>query len=129
MVAANASLVLGYLWIGWVTNVHAGTAVSATRGALLPTLIALAIFGLRPACTRRQLPGASVALPVGATVVLVFSLIAVATDIHVLGLAAGATALLLGIASFGSVMLREADAGSTSTNRLHVSARGASASR
>jgi hypothetical protein len=121
MLAANASLVLGYLWIGWVSNDHGGSASSATRGALLPAFIALAIFGLRRACTRRQLPGATFALPLAVTVVLVVSVAAVVTGSHLLALFAGSTSLLLGIAAFASVMLREANAGPSISNKLHRS--------
>jgi hypothetical protein len=118
MLAANTSLVLGYLWVGWVSTTHPGTALSALRGAVLPVLIALAIFGLRPACTRHQLPGASMTLPVAATVALGASVAAVATGNHLVALAAGAAALLLGLTAFGSVMLREAATGNSITQRF-----------
>jgi hypothetical protein len=128
MVAANASLVLGYLWIDWVSK-HGGTALSSVRGILLPALIALAIFALRPACTRRQLPGSVVVLPAAVTVVLIASVAAVATGYHALALSAGATALVLGIAAVGSVMLREANAASSIKSRLHLFTRGAGATQ
>ena len=129
MLAANASLVLGYLWVGWAGGDHGGGGLSSGRGALLPAFIAIAIYALRPACTRRGLPGASVALPAGASVVLVCSISAAATGIHLLAIIAGASALLLGLTAFGSVLLREADAGPSIANRLHLSARGAGAVR
>lgn len=124
MLAANASLVLGYLWIDWVSNDH-GVTLSAIRGVLLPAFIALAIFALRPACTRRRLPGSVVALPVTAALVLACSVAAVATYDRPLALTAGSSALLLGLAAFGSVMLREASAASSLTSKLHLFARGA----
>jgi hypothetical protein len=129
MLAANASLVLGYLWIGWVTNAHGNTTQSVLRGFLLPALIALAIFALRPACTRRQLPGSVVALPVAVSVAFVTSVAAVITGSHALALCAGATALLLGIAALGSVMLREVSATSTLTSKLHLFLHSAGAAR
>jgi hypothetical protein len=124
MLAANASLVLGYLWIGWVSSPHGGT-IDAIRGVLLPAFIALTIFAMRPACTRRQLPGAGAALPAASTVVLAASVIAVATGSHLLALCAGAIALVLGLAAFGSVMLREADAAASIMSKLHLFAHSA----
>jgi hypothetical protein len=118
MLAANTSLVLGYLWVGWFSTTHPGTALSAMRGAVLPVLIALAIFGLRPACTRHQLPGASLTLPVAATVALSASVVAAATGNPMVALAAGAAALLLGLIAFGSVMLHEAATGNSITKML-----------
>lgn len=129
MLAANASLVLGYLWIGWVSNEHGRTAIGAIGGVLLPLLIALTIFALRPACSRRHLPGAMVALPAAVTVVVAASVAAVATGNHVFALFAGATALLLGIAAFGSVMLREASTAWSIPRRLHLFSRRAGDTR
>jgi hypothetical protein len=129
MLAANVSLVLGYLWVGSAWSDHEGTGFSAARDILLPAFVAIAILALRRACSRRGLPGASVMLPVTAGVVLVSSLSAGLSGSHPIGIVAGASALLFGLTAFGSVLLREAAPGLSIANRLHLSARGAGAAR
>ena len=97
MVAANASLVLGYLWIDWVSKhgeqrcrrYAASSSLRSSQWRSSPCAL----------CTRRQLPGSVVVLPAAVTVVLIASVAAVATGYHALALSAGATALVLGIAA------------------------------
>ena len=130
MLTANVSLVLGYLWVGSVWTDHEGTGFSAARDILLPVFVAIAIFFLRPACSRRGLPGASVALPVIAGVVLMSSLSAALSGSHLIGIVSGTSALLLGLTAFGSVLLPRGQRTDQSiANRLHLSARGAGAAR
>jgi hypothetical protein len=129
MLAANVSLVLGYLWLGSVGSDHVGVGFSAARDVLLPILVAIAIFALRPASSRRGLPGASVTLPAMAGVVLLSSLLGALSGSHLIGIVSGASALLLGLTAFGSVLLREATPGPNIANRLHLSTRNAGAAR
>ena len=129
MLAANVSLVLGYLWLGSAWGNHDGRGFSAARDILLPMFVAIAIFALRSASSKRGLPGASVTLPVMAGVVLVFSLVGAVSGSHLIGIASGASALLLGLTAFGSVLLREATPGPSIASRLHLSTRGAGVTR
>jgi hypothetical protein len=111
MLAANASLVLGYLWVGWLSDgSQSGTALELARGGVLPVIVAVAIFGLRPACARRALPGGSVLLPVAATIELGAAIAADASGAHFLAVAAGAAALLVALLSIACVLLREVGA-------------------
>ena len=111
MLAANASLVLGYLWVGWISDgSQSGTGLELVRGGVLPVIVALAIFGLRPACARRSLPGGSVLLPVAATIELVATIAADASRSHLLAVTAGSAALLVASLAIACVLLREVGA-------------------
>ena len=96
MLAANASLVLGYLWLGWLSDgSQSATVLEFVRGGVLPLVVAIAIFGLRPACARRALPGSSVLLPAAATIALVAAIAADANRTQLLAVTAGGAALLV----------------------------------
>ena len=108
MLAANASLILGYLWVGWLSDgSQSGRLLSSVRGGVLPVLVAVAILALRPACTRRGLPGATVLLPVAATIEVGAAIAADASGAHFLAMTAGAAALLVAFLATSSVLLRE----------------------
>jgi len=108
MVAANLSLVLGYLWIGWLTAAnHLSPTVEVLRDGVLPVLLAVTIFALRPTFKRRHLLGGAWALPVTAILALGASVIAGATESRFAAQSAGVAALLLAIVAIGSVLFRE----------------------
>lgn len=126
MLAANASIVLGYLWVGWLSDGSgSGLALAVVRGGVLPAAVVLAIFALRPSCRRRGLVGGTFLLPVAATVELAASIAADASSSHYLAMTAGAAALVVAFLAIASVLLRESPA----VKRLSASAVLASASK
>src|SRR5580692_10394352 len=57
MLTANASLVLGYLWVGWLSDgSQSGPVLASLRGGVLPAVVALAVFAIRFSWARRGLP-------------------------------------------------------------------------
>jgi hypothetical protein len=111
MLAANASLVLGYLWVGWLTDgSRSGLALAVVRGGVLPAAVAIAIFALRPSCQRRGLIGGTLLLPVAGTVEFAAAIAADANSSHYLAMTAGAAALVVAFLAIASVMLRESPA-------------------
>jgi hypothetical protein len=108
MIAANISLVLGYLWVGWISGgSHLGQPLELLRGAVLPFLLAVLIVALRPTFMRRQLLGGTWLLPIAAAVEVGAALVADTTEGHVAAQSAGAMALLFAIVAIGSVLTRE----------------------
>ena len=109
MLTANASLVLGYLWVGWLSDgSQSGPVIVSVRGVVLPALVVLAVFAIRFSWTRRGLPGGTLLLPVAATVELG---VAIAADVNgndfLLSTTAGGTALLVAFLATVSVLRRE----------------------
>jgi hypothetical protein len=108
MVAANLSLVLGYLWIGWLSaGNHLSQPVEVLRDGVIPVFLAASILALRPTFMRRHLLGGAWVLPITAVLALVASLTAGATASRVAAQSAGVAALLLAIVAIGSVLFRE----------------------
>jgi hypothetical protein len=109
MLTANASLVLGYLWVGWLSDgSQSGLVIASVRGVVLPALVALAVFAIRFSWARRGLPGGTLLLPVAATVELG---VAIAADVNGnnfhLSTMAGGIALLVAFLATMSVLRRE----------------------
>jgi hypothetical protein len=108
MLAANASLVLGYLWIGWLSvGSGSGTALSFVRDAALPLLVTALVLVMRRSTIARGLPGSTALLPIAAAVQLGTSIAAAVAGTRSLAVIAGASALLLAATAIGSVVLRE----------------------
>jgi hypothetical protein len=109
MLTANASLVLGYLWVGWLSDgSQSGPVIASVRGVVLPVLVALAVLAIRLSCSHRGLPGGTLLLPFAATVELG---VAVAADVSgndfLLSMTAGGTALLVAFLAMVTVLRRE----------------------
>jgi len=109
MLTANASLVLGYLWVGWLSDgSQSGPVIASVRGVVLPALVALAVLAIRLSWARRGLPGGTLLLPVAATVELC---VAIAADVSgndfLLSTTAGGTALLVAFLATVTVLRRE----------------------
>ena len=92
--------------------------LASLRGGVLPVLVTLAIFGLRPACTRRDLPCANLLLPAAATIELCAAVAADATGSHILAVTAGGAALVVALVAIASVLLRETDSSGEILGRL-----------
>ncbi len=108
MLAANASLVLGYLWVGWLSDgSRSGLVLAVVRGGVLPVLVAASVLALRPSCQRRGLVGGTLLIPIAATVELGAAIAADASGSHYLATAAGAAALVVAFLAIASVLLRE----------------------
>ncbi len=111
MLVANVSLVLGYLWVGWLSDgSRSALALAVVRGGVLPVLVAVAILVLRASCRRRGIIGGTLLLPVAATVELGAAVAADASGSHYLAMAAGAAALVVAFLAIASVLLRESPA-------------------
>ena len=119
MVTANLSIILGYLWFGWISTPASDTSSptatlgafpSALRGWVLPILIGAAIVALRPACGKRSLRGSTRLLPTVAAVEVIVTASADVTGSGKLAVVAGSLAVLLATVAIGSVLLREAHA-------------------
>lgn len=126
MLTANASLVLGYLWTGWLTDTS-GLAVSVIRGGVFPSVVAAAILVLRPQSLRRGLPGSRAILPAVAVLELALCSIADVTASQAIGFAAGSAAILTAAVCMISVLMRET--GSRSDLSVEVAPAGPSAVR
>lgn len=108
MLAANASLILGYLWVGWLSDgSRSGLVLASIRGGVLPVLVALAIFAIRLLCVRRGLPGGTLLLPVAATVELGVAIAAEVSGSAFLAMTAGGAALFVALLAIASVLRRE----------------------
>jgi hypothetical protein len=108
MLAANASLILGYLWIGWLSvGSKSGSALSFVRDAALPLLVTALILVMRRSAIARGLPGSTVLLPIAAVVQLGASIAAAVAGTRSLAVIAGASALALAAIAISSVALRE----------------------
>ena len=108
MLTANASLVLGYLWLGWLSDgSQSELARDIVRGGVLPALIALAIFVMRLLRVRRGLSCGTLLLPVAAAIELCVVMAADASGSHFLAVAAGGMALSVAFLATGSVLKRE----------------------
>jgi hypothetical protein len=115
MLTANASLVLGYLWVGWLSDgSQSGPVLASLRGGVLPAVVALAVFAIRFSWARRGLPVGTSLLPLAATVELAVAIAADVSGSGFLSMAAGATALLVAFLATASVLRRETRA----VNRL-----------
>jgi hypothetical protein len=109
MLAAIASLIVGYLWMGWLSTNVPGPVLTAVRGAILPAVLVLSVYGLRHA--RHRLPGSSFILPGAAALVLVTVLSADVIGSHFFLLLAGGACMGFAGVAFGCVVVRERGSG------------------
>lgn len=108
MLAANVSLVLGYLWIGWFSlGDGAGSTLTFVRDVILPVLVTALVLVVRKASHDLRIPGSGLLLPLLAVVQLLCSFVAGARGSRSLELAAGVVSLAVAATAIGCVFLRE----------------------